>query len=161
VDRVSDKLIPVASACDIVGVGRRHFYDWVKRGLIDVDGSLLSERDVVELTVLRELTACLGASEGRQAFRHVREEARATVPPGAFEVLWDVRGHEATLIRLDSELTKAIRDLRCGDRFQLVRPKREVDRTLGRIAADREDKSSEPPRPAPGRRSRRASHESA
>ena len=53
---------------------------------------------------------------------------------------WDVRGHRATLVRTESDLTAAVRDVECGDKFQLVRPKPEIDRNMRRITSDRESK---------------------
>jgi hypothetical protein len=151
-DTLREKWVPVATACSIVGVGRRHFYDWVKRDLLDDPATLLSRLDVVELTIIHALSTSLGAAEGRQAYRQIRDRVKATIPPGRLEVLWETRGHAASVVTSDADLGATIREVDSKRPFQLVRPYPEVEQNLARLDRDYQDrKSGLPPNPVRSR----------
>jgi len=156
--QVNDDPLPVTAACQLLQIDRGHIYDWRARHLLEDRGpeGALTRRDAVEAAVLVALTAALGASKARMAYRAVREEVRRSVPPTNFEVVWVDPDRTAIVTRTDADLLARVRR---GKPTVVVSPAERISTVLQAWSTEIEDRTSSPPPRHPRGKKRAESEE--
>jgi hypothetical protein len=112
--RVDATVIPENLACEIAGLAPSKRRDWVKKGLLDqpTTKAKLSELQVVQLALVRELHDVLGSRDGGVIWLEVQRQLASRVPVGHLDVVVDLGYREVALVSEADGLSPAVRTTR-------------------------------------------------
>jgi hypothetical protein len=98
-------------ACHIAGLTPQKRRDWVKKGLLDQvsTSARLTELQVVQLALVRELHDVLGARDAGVVWIELRKQLEARLPVGRLDVVVDLGYREVTLVSVQEDLVQAVR----------------------------------------------------
>lgn len=132
-------------ACEVAGLTPQKRRAWLKRGvLLDKDASNgLTELQVIELAVVMEFHAALGATDAEVVWRESRDTVRANVFVDRLDLVVDAARREPTFARSDAEVAAAVstgrlvRVVRLGE---LISKTRQAFQRLSRPSPDADSK---------------------
>jgi len=101
-------------ACEIAGLTPQKRRDWVKKGLLEqpTTNAKLSELQVVQLALLRELHDVLGSRDAGLAWSELRKQLSGRLPVGELDVVVDLGYREVTLVADPAALPATVRTKR-------------------------------------------------
>jgi hypothetical protein len=101
-------------ACEIAGLSPSQRRHWVKRGLLDqpLTEAKLSELQVVELALVRELHELLGPRDGGIVWQELQKALASRIPVGNLDLVVDLGYREVTLVGEVAALADAVRTSR-------------------------------------------------
>jgi hypothetical protein len=106
----SDVYVSALVMCRFANVRRQTRESWVKRDLLRKQPrDEYKLRDVLDLVACRLLHDALGPSDGRDAWRQVRDELSKQLPAPEIDVVFSEADHRATVARSEQSLYQLVR----------------------------------------------------
>jgi hypothetical protein len=127
--------IPLSESliCTLADVRRQTRGRWADSGLLRRRArDEYTVRDLLDLVACKALIDVLGPTDGRGAWRQVRDAYSQQLPVGRLDVVFSEADHEAHLVTQDVELARAVRH---GRPIRVIPLEREINRA--RNAFDR------------------------
>lgn len=127
--------------CRLADVRRQTRQSWSRQRLLrSRKGNTYTELDLLETVACKALITALGPSDGRDAWRQLRESYQLRLLVDRLDVVWSEADHEAALVTTDRGLVRVARD---RGLIRVVSLSSEMRRVRGAFARYRDARESD------------------